>query len=61
MQLTDEQVVRFQAIYKAKFGHEISHERAYEQGTKLVQLVQLAHRPITQEDLGKVQKRREEL
>lgn len=61
MQLTGEQVVKFQAIYKAKFGREISREHAYEQAIKLVQLMKIIYKPITQEDFKKVKKRQQEL
>lgn len=59
MQLTPEQVAKFQAIYKAKFGREISREQAYEQGVKLVRLMQIIYRPMTQADLEKVEMRQQ--
>ena len=61
MQLTNEQVAKFQAIYKAKFGLEISREQAYEQGIKLVRLMQLVYRPMTKGELVKVNGRQENL
>ena len=61
MQLTPEQVARFQAIYKAKFGQEISREQAYEQGVKLVRLMEIIYKPMTQAYFEKVKKRQQEL
>lgn len=61
MQLTTEQVAKFQAVYKATFGLEISIEQASEQGVELVRLMQLIYKSIKQTDLVKVQKRRTKL
>jgi hypothetical protein len=56
--LTDEQVTKFQSLYKKRFGKEISREDAYEQGIKLIRIVKLIYRPMTQEELHLVQERR---
>ena len=58
--LTDEQIKKFQAIYRKRFGKEISKEAALEQGIKLVRLMQIIHRPMTKEEYEAIQKRREE-
>jgi hypothetical protein len=60
MQLTPEQVAKFQAIYKAKFGREISNEQAYEQGVKLVRLMEIVYRPMTRAEYKKAQERRQQ-
>lgn len=39
--LTEKQVLKFQRIYKERFGKEISKKEAYEQGIKLVSLLQI--------------------
>lgn len=39
--LTEKQVLKFQRIYKERFGKEISKKEAYEQGIKLVNLMQI--------------------
>jgi len=36
MVLSDEDIVKFQALYKSEFGMEISREDAYEKGIKLL-------------------------
>ena len=44
--LTDEQIENFQAIYKKRFGKEISREEAFEKGMKLVNLLKNIYKPI---------------
>jgi len=39
-------VSKFQQLYKKKFGEEISKEEAYEQGIKLLKLIQVIYRPL---------------
>ena len=58
--LSDEQITKFQALYKNRFGKEISRAEAYEQGAKLIRLVELIYKPITEEDYLLLQKRRQE-
>lgn len=57
--LTDEQVSKFQTIYRNRFGKEISRADALEKGTKLVRLMQIVYQPITEQELLEFQKRRE--
>ena len=61
MILSDENITRFQTIYKNKFGIDISREDAYEKGVRLLRLVSLTYRPMTQAQLDVVQARRKEL
>ncbi len=58
--LSDEQIKKFQAIYKNRFGTEISKEEAYEKGVKLVRLMELIYKPMTKNEYNEVQKRRKE-
>ena len=58
--LTDEQIKKFQAIYRKYFGKEISKEVAIKQGIKLVRLMEIIYQPMTKEEDDMVQKRREE-
>ena len=58
MHLTDEQITQFQNLYKKHFGSKISRERAYEEGIKLVRLMQLIYKPIQKKDYQKLQQRR---
>ena len=53
MQLTDQQITKFQELYRARFGREISREDAYEQGIKLTRLISIIYEPMTEQDWNK--------
>ncbi len=57
MVLTDKNIEKFQALYKEKFGVEISKEEAYENGRQLVQLMAIVYKPITKKDYEKYSKK----
>jgi hypothetical protein len=59
--LTDEQVMKFQTIYKNRFGKEISREDALDRGIKLVRLMKLIYTPITEKEFVGLQERRQEI
>jgi len=59
--LSDEQIKQFQILYKNRFGKEISREEAYEKGAKLVRLVELIYKPMTEDEYKQLQKRRKEI
>ena len=50
MVLSDEDILKFQSLCKSEFGMEISREDAYEQGVKLLQLMSVVYRPMTEEE-----------
>ena len=58
--LSDEQIKQFQMLYKKQFGKEISREEAYEKGAKLVRLVELIYKPMTENEYKQLQKRRKD-
>lgn len=58
--LSDEQVMKFQKLYKNRYGKEIGREEAYEQGVKLIRLVELIYKPMNESEYIKLQKRRQE-
>jgi len=58
MHLTDEQITKFQQLYKKRFGVEISRARAHEEGIKLVRLMQLIYKPMTKAQYDHLQQRR---
>lgn len=58
--LSDEQIKKFQTLYKNRLGKEISREEAYEQGVKLIRLVELIYKPMTESEHQKLQERRRE-
>lgn len=43
--LSDEQITKFQVLYKNRFGREIGREEALEKGIKLIRLMQLVLTP----------------
>ena len=58
--LSDEQVLKFQMLYKKRFGKKIGREEAYEQGIKLIRLMELIYKPMTKKEYNHLQKRRQE-
>jgi len=57
--LSDEQIKKFQTLYKNRFGKEISREDALEQGVKLIRLMELIYKPMTEKDLELLRARRQ--
>ncbi len=57
--LTQAQIDKFASIYKAHFGKEISREKIIEDGTKLIRLVGLVYKPITEVEYQRLKKRRQ--
>lgn len=58
MQLTDEDILKFQTLYKSEFGMEISREDAYEKGIKLLRLMSIVYKPMTEKEYEFIQKHR---
>jgi len=58
--LSDEQIKQFQILYKNRFGKEISREETYEKGVKLLRLVDLIYKPMTEDECKQLQKRRKD-
>ena len=58
--LSEEQITKFQTLYKNRFGKKISREEAYEQGVKLIRLVELIYKPMTEAEYRELQERRRE-
>ena len=50
MQFTDEQINQFQELYRKRYHKEITKQAALEQALKLVGLVEIFHKPITQKE-----------
>jgi hypothetical protein len=60
MVLSDEDIINFQTLYKSEFGIEIGKEDAYEKGIKLLRLMFIVYKPMTQEEFDLIQKHRSE-
>lgn len=48
MGLSDEQIFKYQELVKRRFNREISREEALESGTKLLRMVELTYKSITE-------------
>jgi len=48
--LSDEQIIKFQTLYKNRFGKEISRAAACEKGIKLIRLIELICKPMTEKE-----------
>lgn len=58
MVLDNEQITKFQTLYKSRFGKDISREEAYEKGIKLMRLVEIIYKPMTEAEYQQLQERR---
>jgi len=56
--LSDQQIKKFQTLYKKRFNKEISRGEAYEKGAKLIRLVELIYKPMSEGEYKKLQERR---
>jgi hypothetical protein len=56
--LSDERIAKFQALYKKHFSQELTKEDAYEKAVKLIRMVQLVYKPITEKEYQEWQERR---
>ena len=59
--LSDEQIKKFQLLWKNRFGKEISREDVFEKGAKLLRLIELIYKPMTETEYKKLQERRKEI
>lgn len=44
MILTDEQIIKFQVLWKQRYGEDITREKALEYGIKLIRLLQIVYK-----------------
>ena len=58
MSLSDEQIAKFQALYKKHFGKDISKEKALAKGTQLIRLIELIYQPMTKDEYALLQERK---
>ena len=57
--LSKEELDKFRELYKNRFGKDLSGKEVYEQANKLLQLMKLVYRPMTEQEYKDVGKRRE--
>jgi hypothetical protein len=58
--LSDEQIIKFQVLYKNHFGKAIGRDEAYKKGIKLLRLIELIYKPMNEDEYNQLQKRRKE-
>jgi len=58
--MSDEMITEYQELVKKRFNREISREEALENGTKLLRLVELIYKPMTETEYRQLQERRRE-
>lgn len=61
MEISPEQLDKFRAIYRAKFGIDLTPQETLEKAIPLLRLMQIAYQPMTQDDLDRVRTRQEAL
>jgi hypothetical protein len=50
MLLSEEYITKYTQLYKKHFGVELPRDEAYDQAAKLLNLVKVVYRPMTEED-----------
>lgn len=58
--ISKERLQKFKQIYKKRFNKDLSDQEALEKATRLLRLVEIVYKPMTQEEYNALQKRREE-
>lgn len=61
MRLTNEHISSFQALYQKRFGKTLTPAEAREKATKLLRLMQLVYRPMTEAEFKIIQNRSKEI
>jgi len=56
--LSDEMITKYQELFRTRFNREISREEALQNGTKLLRLVELTYKPMTEGEYQRVRERR---
>ena len=61
MQLTDDQIKKYQILYYERFGVRLGRAGVCEKSESLVRMVELVYKPMTKHELALVNKRRKEI
>ncbi|MEX0924425.1 MAG: hypothetical protein WDZ82_00575 [Candidatus Paceibacterota bacterium] len=51
MQLTDEHIIEFQALYRKHFGKDISKAEALDKGSRLIRLIEITSKHEAKESV----------
>ena len=57
MQISEASIEKFQTLCEKRFGVRPSKEDAHDQAVKLLRIMQISYKPITQSDLVRVEER----
>ena len=60
MQFTKKQLDEFKRIYKKEYRVDINDSQALEMATKLINLIKIVYKPMTENEFEALQKRRKE-
>ncbi len=52
--LNEAEIIKFQQLYKEHLGQEISREEALQKGIRLLRIIELTYKPMTEEDFEKL-------
>jgi hypothetical protein len=61
MQIAPEQLEKFQVLFRAKFGVELSQKEALEKAMALLTIMKAVYRPMTEDGLARVKERQSSL
>jgi len=61
MQLTDDQIKKYQILYYERFGVRLGRAEVCEKAESLVRMVELVYKPMTKDELTSIKKRRKEI
>ncbi|MFA5300230.1 MAG: hypothetical protein WC389_18740 [Lutibacter sp.] len=56
--ISKESLEKFKQIYKKRFGKNLSDQDALEKASKLLRLMEIIYKPMTQKEYDNLQKRR---
>ena len=56
--ISDEEIQKFQTLWKNRFGKEIGREEAYKKGVELIRLMELIYKPMTEEEYQQLQRKK---
>ena len=56
--LSEQDITNFQTLYKRELGKDITRAEALEQGLKLVGLLSIVYKPMTQEEYDEIEEHR---
>jgi hypothetical protein len=59
--ITDKQLAKFKALYKAHFSEDLSPQDALDKAMKLLVMMKIVYKPITVEQYNQVQESRKQL